>query len=126
METKLWSDVDEYTTGRLSTQTPVLDAALSASDAAGLPTISVSPSQGMLLSLLARLVHAKRILEIGTLGGYSTIWLARALEKDGRLISLEYSEKHAEVARGNIARAGLSEVAEVRVGDAGQTIQKLS
>ena len=125
METKLWSDVDEYTTGLLIPKDPVLDAALLASDAAGLPTISVSPSQGKLLMLLAQLRGAKRILEIGTLGGYSTIWLARALPVGGRLISLEYSEKHAEVARGNIARAGLSEVAEVRVGDAGETIQKL-
>jgi predicted O-methyltransferase YrrM len=125
METKLWSDVDEYTTGLLNTKDAVLDASLSASDAAGLPTISVSPSQGKLLKLLATLVGAKRILEIGTLGGYSTIWLARALPPAGRLISLEYSEKHAEVARGNIARAGLSDVAEVRVGDAGETIQKL-
>ena len=125
METKLWSDVDEYTTGLLIPKDPVLDAALSASDAAGLPTISVSPSQGKLLMLLAQLRGAKRILELGTLGGYSTIWLARALPVGGRLISLEYSEKHAEVARGNIARAGLSDVAEVRVGDAGETIQKL-
>jgi predicted O-methyltransferase YrrM len=125
METKLWSDVDEYTTGLLIPKDPVLDAALLASDAAGLPTISVSPSQGKLLMLLAQLRGAKRILEIGTLGGYSTIWLARALPVEGRLISLEYSEKHAEVARGNIARAGLSDVTEVRVGDAGETIQKL-
>jgi predicted O-methyltransferase YrrM len=125
METKLWNDVDEYTTGHLIAKDPVLDAALAASDAAGLPTISVSPSQGKLLMLLARLAGAKRILELGTLGGYSTIWLARALPAGGRLISLEYSEKHAHVARGNIARAGLSEVVEVIVGDAGETIQKL-
>jgi len=125
METKLWSDVDEYTTGLLFPKDPVLDAALSASEAGGLPPIAVSPSQGKLLMLLARLAGAKRILEIGTLGGYSTIWLARALPTGGRLISLEYSEKHAEVARANIAHAGLSDVAEVRVGDAGETIQQL-
>jgi predicted O-methyltransferase YrrM len=125
METKLWTDVDEYTSSRLIAADPALDAALSAIETGGLPTISVSPSQGKLLMLLARLAGAKRILEIGTLGGYSTIWLARALPPGGRLITLEYSEKHAEVARGNIARAGLSDMVEVRLGDAGETIQQL-
>src|SRR5256885_13937911 len=99
-----------------------LQAALEASDAAGLPAINVSPAHGKLLWLLARLVNARRILEIGTLGGYSTIWLARALAPGGRLISLEAVEKHATVARANIERAGLSRIAEVRVGKALDTL----
>ena len=93
-----------------------LDAALAASDAAGLPSINVSPSQGKLLQMLARLVGARAILEIGTLGGYSTIWLARALPPGGRLISLEADPKHAELARANIARAGLERVVDIRLG----------
>lgn len=125
METQLWTDVDQYTTDLLVGQDAALEAALAASHAAGLPAISVSPSQGKLLMLLAKLAGAKRILEIGTLGAYSSIWLARALPPGGRLISLEASPKHAEVARGNIARAGLSGVVEVLLGDAGQTIQQL-
>jgi len=95
-----------------------LDAALEASDAAGLPRISVSPAHGKLLWTFARLLNARRILEIGTLGGYSTLWLARGLARDGRLITLEALEKHAKVARANIERAGLSSVVEVRVGQA--------
>ena len=126
METQLWTDVDHYTTDLLIPPDQALEAALAASEAAGLPSISVSPSQGKLLMLLAKLGGAKRILEIGTLGGYSSIWLARALPAGGRLISLEANAKHAEVARGNIARAGLSDVVEVRLGDAGQSIQQLT
>ena len=95
---------------------PALEAALAASAAAGLPAINVSPVQGKLLHLLARAIGARNVLEIGTLGGYSTIWLARALPDGGRLISLEADAKHAEVARANIARAGLEDKVEVRLG----------
>ncbi len=111
-----WTRVDDYMVGALLAPDPVLDQALADSDAAGLPAIAVAPNQGKLLMLLAQMVGARRILEIGTLGGYSTIWLARALPPGGRLISLEYEAKHAEVARKNLARAGLADVAEVRVG----------
>jgi predicted O-methyltransferase YrrM len=126
MSKKLWTAVDQYTTDLLLPEDAVLDAALAASEAAGLPSISVSPSQGKLLMLLAQLAGAKQILEIGTLGGYSTIWLARALAPGGRLITLEASSKHAEVARGNIARAGFAEMVEVRLGDARAGIQQLA
>jgi predicted O-methyltransferase YrrM len=125
MDKQLWAAVDQYTTGLLLPPDPALDAALAASDAAGLPSINVSPSQGKLLMLLARLMGAARILEIGTLGGYSSIWLARALAPGGRLITLEFSPKHAEVARGNIAHAGFADTVEVRVGDAHAAIQQL-
>jgi predicted O-methyltransferase YrrM len=126
MSKKLWTAVDQYTTDLLLPSDPALDAALASSEAAGLPSISVSPSQGKLLMLLAQLAGAKRILEIGTLGGYSSIWLGRALAPGGLLITLEANPKHAEVARGNIARAGLAEVVEVRLGDARAGIQQLA
>jgi predicted O-methyltransferase YrrM len=105
---------------------PALDAALKASTEAGLPAIQVSPTQGKLLQILARAVGARRILEIGTLGGYSTIWLARALPPGGRLITLEANPKHAEVARANIARAGLAEVVELRLGPAIETLPQFA
>ena len=111
-----WSAVDGYLVGALQPDDPVLAQALADSDAAGLPQIAVAPNQGKLLMLLAKSVGARRILEIGTLGGYSTIWLARALPADGKLVSLEYEAGHAEVARKNIARAGLADRVEVRVG----------
>jgi predicted O-methyltransferase YrrM len=126
MTETLWTEVDHYFTEALVEKDPVLDEALAASDAAGLPPIAVAPNQGKLLHLLARMRGAKRILEIGTLGGYSTIWLARALPADGDLISLEYSAKHAEVARANLAAAGLSSVAEVRVGPALESLPELT
>jgi len=126
MTKKLWTAVDQYTTDLLLPADAALDAALAASEAAGLPSISVSPSQGKLLMMLAQLAGAKQILEIGTLGGYSSIWLGRALAPGGRLITLEANPKHAEVARGNIARAGLAEVVEVRLGDARAGIQQLA
>jgi predicted O-methyltransferase YrrM len=126
MSKKLWTAVDQYTTDLLVPADEHLDAALAASKAAGLPTIAVSPSQGKLLMLLAQLAGAKHILEIGTLGGYSSIWLGRALAPGGRLTTLEANPKHAEVARGNIARAGLAEVVEVRVGDARAGIEQLA
>ncbi len=119
-DAKTWSEVDEYVVDRLIGADPVLDAALAEAEAAGLPAIAVSPAQGRLLHLLARMVGARRILEIGTLGGYSTIWLARALpaETDSQLISLELEPRHAEVARANLERAGLGARVEVRVGPA--------
>jgi predicted O-methyltransferase YrrM len=120
-----WSPVDRYIANLFIGPDAALDAALQASDAAGLPAIAVSPSQGKLLMLMAKSQGARRILEIGTLGGYSTIWLARALQPDGLLITLEYDAKHAEVARANIARAGFACMVEVRQGRAQETLPKL-
>jgi predicted O-methyltransferase YrrM len=120
-----WAAVDSYINGLLVPPDPVLEAALRAGVAAGLPAISVSPSQGKLLQLLARIQQAQTILEIGTLGGYSTIWLARGLRPGGRLITLELDPKHAEVARANFARAGLSGVIELRLGSALDTLPQL-
>jgi predicted O-methyltransferase YrrM len=125
MPTTQWTQVDRYITDLLVPADPVLDAALEASKTAGLPSINVAANQGKLLHLLARLGGARRILEIGTLGGYSTIWLARALPPDGRLITLEFDPKHARVARANIARAGLAGIVEVRVGSAIDALPKL-
>ncbi|MCW5249111.1 MULTISPECIES: O-methyltransferase [unclassified Streptomyces] len=123
---QVWDDVDAYFTRHLSPQDDALDAALRDSDAAGLPPIAVSAPQGKLLRLLAEIQGARRILEIGTLGGYSTIWLARALPADGRLVTLEYSARHAEVAVANLARAGLGALADVRVGPALESLPKLA
>jgi predicted O-methyltransferase YrrM len=122
MTQELWSQVDAYLGEVFIPADPALDAALKASQAAGLPEIAVAPNQGKLLNLLARLAGARSILEIGTLGGYSTIWLARALPADGRLITLEADPKHAEVARGNIAAAGFGDVVDVRLGAALDTL----
>ncbi|MFF3642085.1 O-methyltransferase [Streptomyces sp. NPDC002564] len=116
--TQQWDSVDDYFTGLLAPADDALTGALRDSDAAGLPQIAVAANQGKLLHLLAQIQGARRVLEIGTLGGYSTIWLARALPADGSLITLEYSPEHAAVARGNLARAGLDKIAEVRVGPA--------
>jgi predicted O-methyltransferase YrrM len=118
MDDVRWTDVDEYFDRVLSLTDPALDAALKANHTAGLPAIDVSPSQGKFLNLLARMIGAKRILEIGALGGYSSIWLGRALPPNGNLLTLELSPKHADVARQNLARAGLETIAEVRVGPA--------
>ena len=120
-----WTAVDDYFTGLLRPSDPVLDESLAASAAAGLPAIQVSPLQGRLLRLLAQTQGARSILEIGTLGGYSTIWLARALPADGRLVTLEYESRHAEVARDNLARAGLADMVEVRVGAALESLLQL-
>jgi predicted O-methyltransferase YrrM len=120
-----WTAVDRYTTEMLVPPDAALDAAVEASNAAGLPQIAVAPNQGKLLHLLARAHGARRILEIGTLGGYSTIWLARALPPGGRLITLEIDEKHAEVARANIARAGLASVFDIRLDPALETLPRL-
>jgi predicted O-methyltransferase YrrM len=114
----MWEAVDRYFGDLLLAKDPALEAALAESEAAGLPEIAVAPNQGALLNLLARAIGARQILEIGTLGGYSTVWLARALPAGGRLISLEVSPKHAEVARRNIDNAGLSGIVDVRVGRA--------
>jgi predicted O-methyltransferase YrrM len=120
-----WAAVDRYLTDLFVPVDPALDEALRASAAAGLPSIHVAPNQGKLLSLLAQVGGARRILEIGTLGGYSTIWLARALPRGGRLITLESEPAHAEVARANIERAGLSGVIDLRLGPAAQTLAQL-
>ncbi|WP_328434934.1 O-methyltransferase [Streptomyces sp. NBC_00425] len=125
-ESQVWDAVDAYFTGRLAPDDEVMAAALRDSDAAGLPHISVTANQGKLLQLLAEVQGARQILEIGTLGGYSTIWLARALPADGRLISLEYDPQHAEVAVRNIARAGLDKAVEVRVGAALELLPRLA
>ncbi len=120
-----WTAVDRYITERLVPSDPVLDAALQDNAAAGLPSIDVAPNQGKLLHLIALARETRRILEIGALGGYSTIWLARALPADGRLITLETNPKHAGVARSNIARAGLTDVVDLRVGLALDTLPQL-
>ncbi|MGW4000133.1 O-methyltransferase [Amycolatopsis sp. NPDC004772] len=122
-----WTEVDDYLAGALLAPDPVLDTALSDADAAGLPQIAVAPNQGKLLHLLARLAGARTILEIGTLGGYSTIWLARALPAGGKLVTCEYEPKHAEVAKANLARAGFGEdVVDIRVGAALDTLSTLT
>jgi predicted O-methyltransferase YrrM len=123
---KLWDNVDRYISDTLVQPDAALATALEASDAAGLPAISVSPAHGKLLWLLAHTSGAKRILELGTLGGYSTIWLARGLAPGGRLVTLEALEKHAAVARKNLARAGLADVVELRVGKALDTLPELA
>lgn len=126
MPQEQWTAVDRYITGVFVHSDPALDAALEASAAAGLPPIQVSPNQGKFLHLLARAMGARTILEIGTLGGYSAIWLARALPPGGRLITLEADPRHAKVARANLARAGLTDVAELRVGRALETLPELA
>jgi len=126
MAQEQWTAVDRYITDLLVRPDAPLEDALQASVAAGLPPINVSPNQGKLLMLLARLQGARKILEIGTLGGYSTIWLARALPEGGRLITLEAEPHNAEVARANIARAGLADLVEIRVGRAQETLPQLA
>ncbi|MFC9128438.1 O-methyltransferase [Streptomyces sp. NPDC057099] len=125
-ESHVWDEVDAYFTSHLAPDDEDLAAALRDSDAAGLPHINVAGNQGKLLQLLAQIQGARHILEIGTLGGYSTIWLGRALPADGRLVSLEYDPVHAEVAVRNIARAGLDQLVEVRVGPALESLPKLA
>lgn len=120
-----WSAVDHYLSGKLLGDDPALDAALEANAEGGLPAIDVSPVQGKLLHLLARAAGARRILEIGTLGGYSTIWLARALPEHGRVVTLEIDPHHAAVARANVERASVGERVEIRVGPALETLAAL-
>lgn len=126
MSRKTWTSVDDYLSGTLVGTDDALGSALDAARAAGLPSIAVSAPQGKLLHILARSIGAKRILEIGTLGGYSTIWLARALSPGGRLVTLEYEPRHAEVARKSIERAGLSKLVDIRIGAALDTLPKLA
>jgi predicted O-methyltransferase YrrM len=114
----LWTEVDRYFTDLLAPSDAMLDAALKANRAARLPAIDVSPLQAKFLHVLVQMTQARRVLEIGLLGGYSTIWMARALPRGGRIISLEFSPRHAEVARGNLRRAGLLSRVDVRVGPA--------
>jgi predicted O-methyltransferase YrrM len=121
-----WNDVDEFIVGALVGHDPALAGALSASDAGGLPQIAVAPNQGKLLHLLAKMLGAKRILEVGTLGGYSSIWMARALPADGRLVTLEFDPHHAEVARANLKAAGLADRVEVMTGPALDSLPKLT
>ena len=126
MDEKAWADVDSYIGAQLLADAdPIFENVLRANAAGGLPAIDVSPAQGKFLNLLVRIAGAKSILEIGTLGGYSTIWMAKGLPAGGRLISLEFSEKHAAVAKDNLARAGLMDVAEIRVGPALDSLPKL-
>jgi predicted O-methyltransferase YrrM len=120
-----WSAVDRYIADKLLAPDAALAAALESSEAAGLPAINVSPPQGKMLMMLAGLHGARSILEIGTLGGYSTIWLARALPPGGRVVTLEVDPKHAKVAVANVARAGLAPVVDVRVGAALDTLPRL-
>jgi len=126
MSEELWTEVDRYFSERLLGTDQILESATEAATAAGLPPIAVSPNQGKLLEMLARIVGANSILEVGTLAGYSTIWLARALKPGGRLVTLEIDPKHAEVARANIKRAGLDKVVEIRIGSALDTLPQLA
>lgn len=121
-----WTTVDDYINRMLVPSDAALDAAIEASAAAGLPAIAVTPSQGKLLHLLARSIGAKNILEIGTLGGYSTIWMARALPAGGRIITLEFSPKHATIALANIARAGLADKVQLRQGPALDSLPRIA
>lgn len=125
MSDERWKAVDDYYAGVLTAADPVMDDVLKASEVAGLPPIQVSPLQGRMLMLLAQIAGAKRILEIGTLGGYSTIWLARALPKDGEVVTLEAEPLHADTARANIERAGFSRAVEIKLGPAAQTLDAM-
>jgi len=124
--TQTWTAVDQYIVDHIVPSDAALDEALRASDKGGLPAIAVSPAQGKMLMLFAKVAKARAILEVGTLGGYSTIWLARALPPGGRLVTLEYESKHADVARSNLARAGFADVVDVRVGAALDTLPKIA
>ncbi|NYT57547.1 O-methyltransferase [Alcaligenaceae bacterium] len=125
MNQEQWNKVDDYFSATLAPSDAVLDAALADSEQAGLPAINVAPNQGKLLNLLARISGARRILEIGTLGGYSTIWLARALPVDGSIVTLELEPAHAKVAQANIERAGFGDTVTIMVGSAVDTLKSL-
>ncbi len=120
-----WTAVDTHFSHVLHTGDVVLDVALAASDAAGLPQINVTSNQGKFLMLLARMIGARRILEIGTLGGYSTIWLGRGIPEDGRIVTLELVQKHADVAQRNLEHAGLDAITDIRVGKATDSLRQL-
>jgi len=124
-DNEMFKDVDAYIAERFIVADPALDAATAAAKAAGLPDIAVSPVLGKYLYLLAKLIGARRILEIGTLGGYSTIWLARALPEDGHIVTLEYEPKHAGVARANLDRAAVGPWVEIMVGAALDSLREL-
>jgi predicted O-methyltransferase YrrM len=126
MTQEVWAAVDRYITDLFVPSDAALNSALRSSEAAGLPAINVSPAQGKFLQLLAQAIGARAILEIGTLGGYSTIWLARALPAGGRVVTLEADPKHAEIARANIARAGLSDAVDLRLGRALDSLPQLA
>ncbi|MFD2053061.1 O-methyltransferase [Mesorhizobium calcicola] len=126
MSKKTWASVDDYIVDALFEADPALDAVLATNHDQGLPAIDVSPAQGKLLSLLVRIQGAKKILEIGTLGGYSTIWMARALPVGGKVVTLELDPHHAKVARSNFERAGVSERVDLRVGPALESLAALS
>ena len=121
-----WRRVDDYLAATLLDDDPALTDARSDSDAAGLPAIEVTPLAGKLLHLLARMTGARHVLEVGTLGGYSTIWLARGIPRDGRVVTLELEQKHADVARANLERAGVSEQVEIVVGRAADTLPQIA
>jgi len=123
---KRWVAVERFIVDHVVSHDAALDAAREANTGAGLPPIDVAPNEGKLLHLFALMVQARRILEIGTLGGYSTIWMARALPADGRLITLELLPKHAEIAQANLDRAGVSPRVEIRVGPALESLEKLA
>ena len=122
---KMWTEVDEYFGDHLLKSDAALDAILAANRKAGLPPIDVTPLQGKFLELLVRMSSARRVLEIGMLGGYSTAWMARALPSDGRVISLELEQRHADIARKNLESVNLSDRVEIRVGRAADSLQKL-
>ena len=122
---KLWADIDEYFAGMLAPQDEPMLAAIKANRAAGLPAIDVTPLQGKFLQVLVQITQAKRVLEIGLLGGYSTIWMARALGRGGRIISLEFDPRHAEIARANLRRARLLRCVDIRVGPALESLPVL-
>ncbi len=126
MSQELWTRVDEYLSSLVIEHDDVLEAALRSSADAGLPQIQVTPLQGKFLHLLARALKAQRVLEIGTLGGYSSIWLARAIAPGGHLTTLELNPRHVEVARANIARAGLTSIVDVVPGPALETLARLA
>jgi predicted O-methyltransferase YrrM len=123
---ELWTDVERYIDGLLIPSDPVLEAAVAASEAAGLPAIAVTPGQGKLLYLLARMQRARRILEIGTLAGYSTLWMARALPAEGSIVTLEADPKHCEVAQANLARGDVAPLIDLRLGRALDTLPELA
>ena len=125
MTQDLWSAVDNYIVSKVHPSDASLEAAIRASEDAGLPSIQVSPAQGKFLHILAKAHGAKRILEIGTLGGYSTIWLARALPRDGRLVTMEIDPRHAAVARSNLEREGVADLVELLVGNALELLPEL-
>jgi predicted O-methyltransferase YrrM len=125
MDQDLWTEIDEYIVGHLLDPDAALDAAVASSEKTGLPPIAITPNQGKLLQLLARIHGTQSILELGTLGGYSTIWLARALPPTGRLVTLERNPEYAKLAQANIANAGLAKIVELRVGAALETLPEL-